>query len=431
MSETATPVNWAGNIAFRARRFHSPASLSELQEIVSTSRRARVLGTGHCFNRIADTDGDLISLAALPSRIDIDAAGSTVTVAGGLRYSDVAEPLHRAGFALANLASLPHISVAGAIATGTHGSGDANRSLAAAVSALEIVGPDGDMRVLSRRADPDRFPGAVVSLGTLGVVTAVTLDIEPTFEVAQHVYTGLPLERLADDAFGQIFAAGYSVSVFTDWRGPAEVWVKSRTDQRSQGADKADAPYAPGARWLGAERAHRPRHPIPGVSAAPATAQLGVPGPWHLRLPHFRPDFTPSSGAELQSEYFLPREAAASAIRAVRDLGEQLAPVLQISEIRTVAADDLWLSPAYGRDSVTVHFTWVKDEPAVATAAAAVESLLLPLGARPHWGKVFAAGPADVSSRYDRAADFRKLRDQCDPAGKFGNDFVDGLFPPD
>ncbi|MEU0809707.1 FAD-binding protein [Streptomyces sp. NPDC005970] len=421
MLTTGAPTNWAGNITFGAARVHRPTSVDELRRIVGSAERVRALGTGHSFNRIADTSGDLIRLDRLPQRVEIDPDGSRVTVAAGMRYAQVAEALQPAGHALANLASLPHITVAGACATGTHGSGVTQRGLAASVAGLEIVGPEGDLTWLSREADADRLAGAAVSLGGLGVVTAVTLDIEPSFEVAQWVYDGLPLDRLAD-SFDEVFGAAYSVSVFTDWHaGDGVVWLKCRTDR--------PGPPRPGQPWLGARPADGPRHPVPGMPPSHCTAQAGVPGPWHERLPHFRPDFTPSSGEELQSELILPRGAAPEAFAALRRLGDRIAPVLLVSEVRTIAADGLWLSPAYGRDSVALHFTWVPDRAAVLEVVAAIEEELLPLGARPHWGKLTAAAPADVVARYERAADFGRLLGEFDPAGKFRNPYLDRLFP--
>jgi len=424
MPTTGALTNWAGNIAFSTQRLHRPDSVAELRRLVGSSARVRALGTAHSFNRIADTPGELVSVAGLPRMIEIDTASATATVSAGLRYAELAEYLYRAGFALPNLASLPHISIAGACATGTHGSGDGNGGLATAVSGLRMVGPEGDVTELGRRDDPERFPGAVVALGALGVVTSLTLDLVPGFEVAQYVYPGLALDRLESADFESVFGAAYSVSVFTNWAGgDGAVWLKARVDPDS-------ATEVPPEHWLGAHLAEVPQHPVPGMPAEFCTQQGGVPGPWHERLPHFRPDFTPSSGEELQSEYLLPRAAAQQAVTALRGLADRIAPVLQISEIRTVAADDLWLSPAYGRDSVAFHFTWVKDTAAVTPVVTAVEEALLPLGARPHWGKVFTAGPGAVASGYEYAGEFQRLMAEQDPGGKFRNEYLDALFPP-
>lgn len=425
-------TNWAGNIAFAAARVHRPDSIAELRKIVSGSRKVRALGTGHCFNHIADTPEDLIAVGGLPDVIEIDTAAGTASVSAGLRYAEVAEQLHRAGFALPNLASLPHISIAGACATGTHGSGDHNGGLATAVSGLRFVTADGDLAELSRRDDPERFPGAVVNLGALGIVTKVTLDLVPAFDVAQYVYLGLALDRLAAD-FATVSGAAYSVSVFTKWTGgEGAVWLKQRLGSGAAAAQRAQENTGSGpvgSQWLGARLATTQQHPIPQMPAGFCTQQGGVPGPWHERLPHFRPEFTPSAGEELQSEFLLAREQAPEAIGALLALGDRIAPVLQVSEIRTVAADDLWLSPAYGRDSVAFHFTWIKDAAAVAPVIGAIEEALLPLGARPHWGKVFTVQPAQVAARYERAEDFRRLMDEFDPAGKFRNEYVDAVFP--
>ncbi|OEU91915.1 FAD-binding protein [Streptomyces abyssalis] len=412
--------NWAGNTEFSAHRVQRPESVEELQHIVGAAHRVRALGTGHSFNRVADTRGDLVRLDCLPPVVDVDPEGSTVTVGAGMPYSEVTAVLHASGHALANLASLPHISVAGCCATGTHGSGDSERCLAAAVTEIELIGADGELSRLSRRSDPERFPGSVVALGALGIVTRLTLRVEPAFEVTQHIYTGVRLTELAA-RFDEIYGCAYSVSAFTDYRsGEARVWVKRRTTER-------DGRVRPPG-WTGETPADEAHHPIPGIPATHCTQQLGVPGPWFERLPHFRPEFTPSSGDELQSEVLLPRAAAPEALEALRSLGERVAPVLRISEVRTVAADDLWLSPASGRDCVAFHFTWVKDPGAVLPVVAAVEEKLLPLGARPHWGKLTAMEPERIASLYERAADFRQLVRERDPRRVFANDFVDEVF---
>jgi len=435
MPTTGTPTNWAGNITFTAARLHRPDSLGALRAAVAGAERVRALGSGHSFNRIADAPGaDLVSVAGLPPVVEIDTSAGVALVSAGLRYAAVAEHLDRAGFALPNLASLPHISIAGACATGTHGSGDRNGGLATAVSALRLVGPDGAVAELSRAADPESFPGAVVGLGALGVVTSVALDLVPAFDVAQYVYEGLGLDRLAED-FDAVFGAGHSVSVFTDWAsGEGSIWLKLRLERDPDaylgGGLDTDAEFAvkaPEPVWLGARRAAGPRHPVPGMPAEYCTEQGGLPGPWHERLPHFRPDFTPSSGEELQSEFFVPRAAAPRALAELRSLAGRIAPVLQISEIRTIAADDLWLSPSHGRDSAAFHFTWVKDTEAVLPVVAAVEERLAPLGARPHWGKVFTTPLEQAAALYPRIDDFRRLVAERDPGGKFRNPYLAAL----
>ncbi|GHJ41054.1 D-arabinono-1,4-lactone oxidase [Streptomyces sp. TS71-3] len=412
-------TNWAGNITFSAREVSSPGSLGALRELVAASRRVRVLGSGHSFNEIADTDGVLLSLAELPPEVDVDTAARAVRVSGWLRYAELARRVHAHGFALHNMASLPHISVAGSVATGTHGSGIANGSLASAVREVEMVAADGSTLTL-RRGD-DRFDGAVVSLGALGVVTALTLDLEPAYEVRQDVFTGLPLAELDFEA---VASAAYSVSLFTDWRAPRfnQVWLKQRLD----GARPGDAP-APDFPW--APPATEPQHPVPGMPAENCTPQLGSVGPWHERLPHFRAEFMPSSGAELQTEYLLPRGHARAALDALDGIRETLAPVLQICEVRTVAADRQWLSPAYGRDTVALHFTWVKDTAAVLPVVAALEESLAPFDARPHWGKVFTLTPETLGARYPRLGDFAALATDVDPSGTFRNPFLDRILP--
>ncbi|MFU8872953.1 FAD-binding protein [Micromonospora sp. SL4-19] len=407
-----TGHNWARNIRYAARTHHQPSNMDELRRLVAGADRIRAVGTGHSFNRLGDTIGDLVSVAGLPPAVALDRDRGTVTVAAGLRYGDVATWLHAQGYALANLASLPHISVAGAVATATHGSGQTLGNLATAVAALELVTADGDLLTV-HRTDP-RFAGMVVSLGALGVVTGVTLDVVPTFDVRQYVRFGLPRAAL-DAALG----AAYSVSVFTGWRSSRldQVWLKQRADQPPPPAD-----------WLGTVAADASCHPVPGMPAENCTAQLGEPGSWHERLPHFRLGFTPSSGDELQSEWHLPRAAAVEALAALDPAAERIAAVLQVCELRTVAADGLWLSPNHDRDSLAIHFTWIGDPAAVTPVLAEVEDRLAPFAPRPHWGKLFARNPAATYPRYE---DFRILLGEFDPAGKFRTDELDRYFPRD
>ena len=409
MSET----NWAGNITYSTSAVHTPRSLDELQEIVRGARKLRTLGSRHSFNRIADTDGELVSMRQLSRVLDIDAAARTVTVEGGITYGELCPILDAAGFALHNLASLPHISVVGACTTATHGSGNGNKNLASAVAALEFIMASGDTVTL-RRGDAG-FDGAVVGLGALGVVSKVTLDIQPRFEVRQDLYTDLPFTALVEN-FEAISGAAYSVSCFTPWRDDtiAFVWLKNLAGKAPPAGD-----------FFGAKPATRPWHPIPSMDPAPCTEQMGIPGPWYQRLPHFRMEFQPSAGAELQSEYFVPRRDAAAALTALHAAQEQFAGPLMVSEIRTMAADEFWLSHNYRQDCVAFHFTWYQDWPAVSRALDAIEAALAPLKPRPHWGKLFTMPKATLQSRYERLGDFRALAAKHDPNGKFRNAFVD------
>jgi xylitol oxidase len=404
--------NWAGNVTFAAQQVHRPSTTDELRRLVAGSSRVRALGTAHSFSRVADTGGELVSVAGLPPAVSIDRTRGTATVAAGIRYGELVGRLHEAGYGLPGMASLPHISVAGACATATHGSGNRIGNLATAVSGMELVTADGTLLTLTR--EDERFPGAVVGLGALGIVTSLTLDLVPAFDVAQYVYDDLPFETLVAE-WDEVFATAYSVSVFTSWRRPYadQVWLKHAE------------PWTAPPRWRGAHLADGPRHPIADLSPVHCTEQLGVPGAWYARLPHFRLEFTPSAGQELQSEYLVPRERTAAALAAVHRIRDRVAPVLQICEIRTIAADDLWLSPSYQRDSTAIHFTWVADLSAVTPVIAAVEEQLAPLAPRPHWGKLFGLAPEVVRGLYPRLPAFAALASTLDPTGKFGNEFLD------
>jgi xylitol oxidase len=410
-------TNWAGNVAFRAADFQRPRTVEAVQRLVGTSRHVRALGTGHSFSPVADTSGLLVSLSGLSPVVEVDTERAQARVGAGLRYGDIVRRLDAAGLAVPNLASLPHLSVAGAVATGTHGSGVRNAGLAAAVTSLELVTADGGLVEIGR--DDPQFPGSVVALGCLGVVVSVTLGLVPSFRMRQVVYENMPLESLTAN-LADVLSRAYSVSVFTRWRADrvVQVWLKEGVRADRTGTD------AFATRWLGSTLADGPRHMIDGAPAGRCTEQLGAVGPWYDRLPHFRLDNTPSSGDELQSEYLLPIEVAAGAVDAVARIADAVAPVLQVCEIRTVAGDALWLSPAYRQDSIAVHFTWVSQPARVLPAVRAVEAALVPLGARPHWGKLFDVAPAQVATRYERLEEFVTLTSSMDPGGVFRNDFV-------
>jgi xylitol oxidase len=410
--------NWAGNYQYGTDKLHPARSVEEVQKLVKQHAKVKVLGTRHCFNGIADSTANLISLAQMDRVVELDAKARTVTVEAGMRYGHLCPYLHEKGFALHNLASLPHICIAGACATATHGSGDKNGNLATAVAGLEIVTAQGEVMNLSREKDGKIFPGAVVNLGALGVVTKVALDIQPTFEMRQDVYVDLPLAQLKE-RFEDIMSAGYSVSLFTDWQHKRvnEVWLKRRIEK--------GVPLDAKPEFYGAKLAAKNLHPIAELSAENCTEQMGSPGPWYERLPHFRMGFTPSSGKELQSEYFVPRKNAVEAILAVEGLRDDVSPHLMISELRTIDADQLWMSTCYNQASLAIHFTWKQDWDSVRKVLPRIEKELAPFKVRPHWGKLFTLAPEELRKRYDRLSDFKRLLKEYDPRGKFRNDFLD------
>jgi xylitol oxidase len=411
-------VNWAGNHAYRSGAIHEPRTVDEVQELVRRTSAVRAIGTRHAFNDLPDSRGDLISLRRLPRRLEIDPAAATVTIDGGMTFGDLCGPLDAAGLRLHNLSSLPHLSVAGACATATHGSGNRNGTLATAVRALSLVRADGEIATFDTSSPDGALDGAIVGLGALGVVTSLTLAVGPADRMRQDVFEDVPFEVL-NDRFDAISASGDSVSWFTDWSGPAfhQVWVKRRV-----GAGIGDDIPALGD----AQRATVAHHPIPGLPAEACTPQLGSVGPWHERLPHFRLDHRPSAGAELQSEYLMARSDAPAALEALAAIAHRLSPATLVSEVRTIAGDRHWLSPCAGRETVAFHFTWVPDWAVVEPLLAEVERALDPFAPRPHWGKLFAIPAEELRARYPDRDRFVALARSLDPNGTFRNPFVDG-----
>ena len=398
-ASTTSPAprsNWAGNYTFRAPRFETPKNVEEVQKIVTAATKVKGLGSRHSFNNIADSPQTQVALKAIDS-MQIDKVAQTVTVGAGVTYGQLSPWLDQHGFALHNLASLPHISIIGACATGTHGSGVHNGNLSTAVTALELVTADGKLVTISRQQDGDQFLGKIIALGALGVATKVTLSVQPTFQMKQVVYENLSIAQLEHN-LETIFSSGYSVSLFTDWQNHRitqvwlkdvwlkDVWLKSRI----QPSEPATLPPL----FYGATLQKQKLHPLAGHPAESCTEQMGIPGPWYERMPHFRMNFTPSSGQEIQSEYFIPRNRGYEAILAIESLRDKITPHLFISELRTIAADNLWLSPAYQRDSMAIHFTWKPEAEAVRNVLPLIEAKLAPFAARPHWAKVFTMAPA-------------------------------------
>jgi xylitol oxidase len=410
-------TNWSGNYTYSTDRLDTPAAVEQVQTVVKRASKIRALGTRHSFNAIADSTAEQISLQHF-DQMTLDSASRTVTIGAGVTYGKLAPYIDSHGFALHNLASLPHISAIGGCATATHGSGIHNRNLSSACSALELVTANGERLALSRAKNPDSFDGAVVVLGALGIVTSLTLDVEPTYQMEQVVYQDLAFAELEHN-LDAIFSSGYSVSLFTDWQKhrATQVWIKRRVE--------SGKPYTWPQQFYGAKRATVKLHPVTGHPAESCTEQLGIPGPWYERLPHFRMKFVPSSGNELQSEYFVPRDHAYAAIRAVEELRGRITPHLFITEFRTIQADSLWMSMAHQRDSFAVHFTWKPDWPQVSTILPEIEAKLAPFEPRPHWAKLFTLPPVTLQSRYAKLTDFKELLRQHDPNGKFRNQFLE------
>ena len=414
-------TNWAGNLAYSAARKVTPKTVEEAQEAIRGADKLRVVGSHHCFNDIANTTGTQLSLERMRGVLSLDMIRHQVTVEGGTRYSDIGPWLHERGYTLPNLATLPHISIAGACATATHGSGPTLGNLATAVAAIEFIDARGDLVTLSREDNPDIFPGAVVSLGALGVITRMTLDLLPTFAMRQDVYCDLPLATLVAN-FDEIMTAGYSVSIFTGWQGDVfeQVWIKSRAEV---------GPLFPGLRpFFGAAPAVDKLHPISGFDPVNCTEQMGSIGPVYDRLPHFHIDYVPTRGGDYQAEYYVVREHALAAIQALHTWGRHLSPLLLVSEVRVIAADDQWLSPCYGRPCASFNFSFKLDQPAVMKLLPGLEEVLAPFAPLPHWGKLFTMAPETVRAGYERLGSFKALLDRFDPQAKFRNAFVDRMI---
>lgn len=405
--------NWGGNLVYGSGAIEAPATIEELSEIIR-SGKVRPIGTMHSFSKVVVGEGTLVSAAGLAFEPALDKASSTVKVSAATRFGDLALFLEKNGVALKNMGSLPHISIAGAAATGTHGSGDKNQILSSSLSAYSFLNSKGEL-VRYQRGD-ENFEACRVGLGAYGLWVSVELDVVPSFQIRQDVYLDIPWEVFYEDPTN-LTSAGYSVSLFTKWGEVSidQVWVKALP------GDKAGLPIA----GISPEKTSR-KELAPGVGDN-LTQQGGVEGPWLDRLPHFRLDATPSAGNEIQTEYFIQRKNIVGAVKAVNKIAEQINHTLIITEVRTIAQDDAWLSPMNRGDSVALHFTWVNDTPAVDKAVAALEEVLAEFDPIPHWGKVHHFDKSKLEKVHARLGKARAVFDELDPEGVFNTEYLKSL----
>ncbi len=411
--------NWSKKVDFTSATLVEPTSVAEIQRTVSEATAIRTVGAGHSFNEIVATGGTLLSLAAMPRRFEIGADRRSVTVDAAMRYGELGPLLDERGLALANMASLPFFTVSGACATATHGSGDGNQGLAAAIRGLELVTADGD--VITRNIDdhPDDLAAMSVGLGAFGVITAVTLAVEPRFDMAQAVDIGVPLSATVD-RLDEVMADAYSVSLFTDWQDDTigHVWRKYRLDH--------DPEPQRDRLGLGGAKLDRPL-------TAYHTDQVMKPGPWFERLPHVlmsRPD---RPEIQLQSEYFVARRHGPAAVTAMIEHADTMAPAMQtgvLAEIRTVAADHAWLSP-FAEDTLAIHISWDPDPALVEPVLPVIEDALAPFEPRPHWGKLHSMPSTQLRERYKNFGRWASAVATYDPSGVFRNGYLDDLLTDD
>lgn len=410
--------NWAGNLTFSAREFIEVNSISKLQQVVSSSQAVKVLATGHSFNAIGDTTETLISIKNLSNGIEIDSQNAQALISAGMAYADAARYLESNGWAFSNMASLGEVTIAGAISTGTHGSGSNNGVLSTSVVGLEIVLGSGELITIDQ-SNSEEFAGFVVSLGALGVFTKIKMRIIPSFSVKQFVYENIGIQVVAEN-FDTVFNSAYSVSYFSNWakNSTGQIWMKFLDDSSSDNLSD---------NWLGANQAKAKQHPVKINNPDPCTDQLGISGKWLYRLPHFKLDSSPASGDEVQTEYLVDRKYVNEYIQDLRAIGDEIAPRVYATEIRTIKSDELWLSGAYQRETVGFHFTWKKSDTLV-DFLPRIEEILGKHHGRPHWAKLFSVRSDELSARYPKYSDFEALLKKYDPKQKFRNKFIDQYF---
>ncbi|KAI1700234.1 d-arabinono-1,4-lactone oxidase domain-containing protein [Ditylenchus destructor] len=356
--------NWGNNFRFSTQNIQYPTSVEEVQQIVRNANKLRVVGTRHSFSKIADSPNTMLSTLALKNIIGFDPTVPSITVQAGITYTDL-NPF------------------------------------------LPNYGPN----------DPE-LKAIAVGLGAFGVITQVELEVEPTFNLTNYVFVNMPEQDIYDH-FDEIENLGYSVQLFTDFSTPGvwdQVWVWVRSDENSNVGNMQNL--------YGATRTHEQ---VTAIEALPPTylMEQGKEQPWYYGLVDYHLGLSGFDGAEIQSEYFMPYENAIPAIQAVSNFSDLIAPRVYTMLIRTIKGDDLWMSESFNETTVAIHFTWKPNMTAVMEVLPQIEQALLPYGARPHWGKVFAQGPETYLHRYPKLNQWKQLAETLDPTHKFRNKFLE------
>ncbi len=424
-------TNWAGDQSCRPARVLSPASVAELVEAVGAAagagERLSVAGSGHSFTEAALTDGTMIRLDGLRGVLEADRESGLVRVAAGTVIGELNEELARFGLAMENLGDIDKQTIAGAISTGTHGTGARLRSISSQVEAVELALADGSLREVGA-VEPELLGAAQVGVGALGAIASVTLRCVPAF-VLERVDTPRPREEVLDN-FEELAAGHDHFELFTfPYADSALVLERNRTGSAPEPRGRAAAwlndvvleNWALGA--LSASGRTLPRA-IPALSRVAAWAASGgrtVERSDRVFVNERRVRFT-------EMEYALPREHGPEAVRRVVEwVRQQRYPVFFPIEVRVGAAEDAFLSPAHGRATayVAVHqYRGMEWRPYFE----AVEEIMDSYGGRPHWGKRHFQTAATLAERYPRWAAFAAARDQLDPGRAFTNEYAERVL---
>jgi FAD-linked oxidoreductase len=425
--------NWAGNQRAAARRVVRPTGAADIAELVGAARAAgdtvRAVGAGHSFTGAAATDGIRLELPTDGGPVSIDGAARQVTVPAGMPLHRLNALLAAAGLAMPNLGDIDRQTVAGAISTGTHGTGGRLGGLATFVSGLELVTGTGETVRCSADSDPDLFDAARVSVGALGVLTEVTLSCVDAFTLRADERP-LPLAEVLSTLDELVAANDHFEFYWFPYTGRALVKRNNRV---------TDGSARPLPRWRGflddellsnsvfgavcrlARRAPRLVPTINGVSARALGART-------YTAPSHEVFCTPRRVRFVEMEYAVPRAALPAAFAGLRRAVERCGtPVVFPVEVRVAAADGVWLSTSYGRDSayVAVHqYAGMPYEPYFRE----VEAVMRDLDGRPHWGKLHTRNAASLDAAYPRFGDFLAVRDRLDPDRVFVNDYTRQVF---
>ena len=431
------PQNWAKTVYYN-HTIHYPKTVEEIQHILQYHAKIRVLGSMHSFNNITklpqEFNGVYISMSNMNQVIKC-CRGERVTIQPGITFGELGEYLHERNFGFHNMASLPHITVGGAISTGTHGAGVFNGNLASHVMQVKLISADGKLRTYRIGQDPE-FQHIPVSFGLAGIIVEIELDIVPDYDIQQCIYENLPFNTIKKSDYKTAFSSAYSFSIFTQWKNRkfTSIWAKYRLRKGRNGNEESIMIDCPDMNKI--KPSSNKVHPLPGGDTSFVSGGIGknYKEPGYVGLPHFLMEGVPSQGEELQSEYFVSSHMFDVVIEVLFHHFEEnpkLYDLLYVSEMRFVAGDKLTLSPQHVLgSSIGFHFTWKKEFDQVVDALKGIENVLKPYNALPHMGKLFTMTGRELEGKYGQRnlRAFQSFVAPLDPLKKFVNPFLQNLI---
>uniref|UniRef100_A0A915D0Y3 FAD-binding PCMH-type domain-containing protein n=1 Tax=Ditylenchus dipsaci TaxID=166011 RepID=A0A915D0Y3_9BILA len=415
-------LNWGGNFNFSTQDIKYPTTTAGVQQLVKECKgKIRPVGTRHSFSEIANTNDTLICLVHMNLILSVDPSVPSVTVQAGITYTDLIPFLQSIGLAIPMMASLGEISIAGAINTAVHGSGAGIGNLATQVLGLQMVLADGSVVQYSKGQNDTELAAATVGLGALGIVTQVTLQAQPTYNLAINVFENMDMSVL-DTQLYNITHSGYAINMWSTFGTPGvldQVWITTKVDSNGVNA------YGNVSQLYGAPAATAQSSPIAALPPTYVVPQMGIVGPYYERLTDYDLGLSGQEGQQTQSEYYVDFDDFVPALKALQTLSAEINAVVYVALFRITEKDELWMSPQYKKTTMAIHFSWQPKLDQVMALLPKIEAALAPFNPIPHWGKLYTLKPEQYLPLLPKYPEWREQVELHDPTHKFRNKWLE------